>query len=633
MRLRKVLAGTVGALVFGASAGSAWADTITVTKRMDKVDPKPNNGVCEVKKKNNGDRCSLRAAIQTANADPGTDRIKFTKDRAKLTIDGPAASDVETGDLDVISRIVIRGGGVKLNARGIDRAFDITTDGRLTVFSLNVKNGAPEAGESGGAYRNRGILSIADSRIRNSTVVGAGASGGAIENDGGQLVVSESFLAGNSAARAGGAIEVRGLPPAKAQRGSIAGTTTVVNSRIESNSTGDLPGNGGGVHVTGNAPVFIEGSVITENTAVTEGGGLWNGFGTMRVSDSRVTDNVANGGDAEDGGGGLLNNRGELIVEDGSTVRGNDALGTSGSGGGILNLAGYLEVSDSTIRDNEASRAGGGIETTPANGRRGVNGIGPQVSLTNAVLVGNSTGSNPGNGGGLHVTGATTVNVADSVVKDNTAASEGGGLWNASGTMTVASTVVKGNAANGDDATNGGGGLFQNAGGTLIVEDGSSVVQNDALGTSGSGGGILNDQGTLNVTDSAVSGNDAARAGGGIEANIGSSTLNAVLLSKNGTGANPGNGGGFHLTGAGSVDIDDSAVVQNTATNEGGGLWNSSTGTMDVDTTAICNNVAPTGANVFNAGGTFTVNGSAASDGTPCADNAGGSEPPPVVFR
>ena len=46
----------------------------------------------------------------------------------------------------------------------------------------------------------------------------------------------------------------------------------------------------------------------------------------------------------------------------------------------------------------------------------------------------------------------------------NFAAAEGGGLWNSVGTMTVNRTIIDDNEASGDNADQGGGGLFNNGG-------------------------------------------------------------------------------------------------------------------------------------------------------------------------
>ena len=158
----------------------------------------------------------------------------------------------------------------------------------------------------------------------------------------------------------------------------------------------------------------------------------------------------------------------------------------------------------------------------------------------------------------------------------------------------------------------GGGGLFQEAGSTgRLTVTRSQVTGNVADGAAGSGGGILNDQGTLVVERTSITGNTAVRAGGGVEANLGTTTLDRSDLTHNVTGPNPGNGGGLHLTGAGTVRIDRGTVTGNRAANEGGGLWNSEPGTMTVTRTRISGNTAPVGPDVFQdgAGTGFTVDG------------------------
>lgn len=277
------------------------------------------------------------------------------------------------------------------------------------------------------------------------------------------------------------------------------------------------------------------------------------------------------------------------------------ALGTDG-GGGVRN-AGTLDVDGATITRNSAERAGGGIEAQP----------GSTTTVSRSTLSYNTTGNSPGNGGGLHVTGAGTVHVDRSVISGNAAASEGGGLWNSgSGVMTVDRSTVSGNTASGPAADEGGGGLFQDAGatGTLTVTR-AEIIHNVADGAAGSGGGILNDEGTLVVERSTVQSNSAKRAGGGIEANVGRTTLERTDLIGNTTGNHPGNGGGLHLTGAGRITIDRGSVTGNSAAKEGGGLWNSATGSMTVSRTTIRGNTAPVGPDVYQdgAGTGFSIDG------------------------
>lgn len=498
------------------------------------------------------------------------------------------------------------GGGLWNSGAGTMSITDVTVTG-------NTASGADATQGGGGVFAEAGpdgVTTITGGTISDNVADGAAGSGGGVLNDQATVVVEGTTISGNTAVRAGGGVEAN------------IGSTTLTDVTLDANETGDAPGNGGGLHVTGAGEAVVTGSTVTDNTASLEGGGLWNGTGTMTVTDTVVSGNTASGAAADDGGGGLFNNGGTLVVT-GSEVTGNSADGAAGSGGGILTLAGTLTVTDSSVDGNDATRAGGGVEATE----------GSTTTLTGGTLWQNETGAAPGNGGGLHLTGEGTVEIDDMTVADNTASAEGGGLWNsAAGTMTVTGSVVSGNTASGADADQGGGGLF-NDGGSLTVT-GTTVDANTADGAAGSGGGLLTNGGTLVVSSSDVTDNTAVRAGGGIEATVDGSVteVSDVLLAGNSTGDAPGNGGGLHLTGAGTVSVTGSTVAENSATNEGGGLWNSGGGTMTVsDTTLVGNSTDGDGGGLHNDGGALEVVDSTVSGNTAAGlgggVNAGGETP------
>lgn len=562
--------------------------------------------------------------------------VSFVGNRAE----GPAASGgaiLNTGDLSVWfssfegNRATRAGGAIEANGGttrivgstfventtgpepGNGGAFHLTGEGDVTVSGSTFR--ANTAAAEGGALWNSagGTMAIANSSIDGNTASGVEADqgGGGVFNDGGSMTISGSTIFGNVAdgeAGSGGGVlnndgsvdiastDIVGNTSNRAGGGIEAniGTTTLDLVRLEANSSGAAPGNGGGFHITGAGDADISNSTVVSNEAASEGGGLWNGAGTMNVVDTQVSFNTAAGAAADQGGGGVFNAGGTLVIEGGS-IDENSATGEAGSGGGILNDQGTLDVTGTEIADNSSVRAGGGIEANVGT-----------TTLDGVNLFRNATGGSPGNGGGLHITGAGDATVSNSNVSFNSAAAEGGGLWNGTGTMVVTDSFLNANTASGADADQGGGALF-NAGGTLEVS-GSKLFKNIADGASGSGGGILNDQGDLTVEDSNISRNESMRAGGGIEANVGTSTLVDVRLEANTTGAAPGNGGGLHISGAGTVDITDGRVFRNQATKEGGGLWNSDTGTLTVSGTDIRKNSAPTGDDVFTVpGGTTSV--------------------------
>jgi CSLREA domain-containing protein len=547
-----------------------------VDTMADTVDAAIGDGMCADAA---GD-CSLRAAVQEANAQGGTQVIALAAGGwYPLTAMGVDEDLASTGDLDITARIHLQGMGATIEPMG-DRAFDVTSMGALIADHLTI-TGGHVVDASGGAIRSAGMVRLSDSMVTDSVAEGTGASGGGLFNDGGYLEVRCTTITGCSADRAGGAIEAN------------AGITVVASSEMRRNDAGDAPGNGGALHLTGMGTVDVIDGVVADNTASREGGGLWNSStGTLRVDGTEIRDNDALGTAADDGGGGVFNDGGYLSITD-AYIHHNTAIQGSGSGGGLFNLGGTMQVARTRVEDNRSTRAGGGIEASAG-----------YTAIRASRVSANATGASPGNGGGLHLTGVGDVLVVGSIFSDNLASAEGGGLWNsAGGVMHVLDTQVRRNTAQGDGADQGGGGLF-NDGGELVVQ-GGTVRLNHATGASGSGGGILNDRGVLDVSGTVVTANTSMRAGGGIEANVGVTMLTEVTLRHNHTGASPGNGGAFHLTGAGDVQIDACTVEQNSAANEGGALWNSSTGMLTVTDSWVRDNSAPINPDNHNDGGSF----------------------------
>ncbi|TWT94191.1 dockerin type I domain-containing protein [Neorhodopirellula pilleata] len=413
----------------------------------------------------------------------------------------------------------------------------------------------------------------------------------------------------------GDTLTVNPLDAAYAASTIINGGTAANDSvQITAGTIFDTGGNGRGLEVTETEILTLTGATIRNNVA-TIGGGLHlvnSANATVATLDNvTIANNTATGGTAPlDGGGGLYNN-GATVNITGGTISGNTAIVGQGSGGGILSL-GTLTITNSTITNNDANRAGGGIEIA--------DGSGP-TTLTDVMLTLNDALAAPGNGGGLHLTGGGNTQIVRGTVTGNTAASEGGGLWNGTGVMSVNGTNISNNTAGGDAADDGGGGIFNNGGGLTIT--GVTLRDNEADGTSGSGGAIFSVAGDVIITTTTIDSNSANRAGGGIEIIAGNLILTTVNLINNdvdggGTtaiAANPGNGGGLHVSAGATVTIVTSTITGNLAAEEGGGLWNSSTGTMVVDATTIENNVARAaagttdqgGGGVFNNGGNLTI--------------------------
>ncbi len=454
----------------------------------------------------------------------------------------------------VLNNVAASEGGGLWNQAGVT----MTVTSR-TLISGNRAGGATNTEGGGGLFNNGGLLVLSDISVRNNVATGAAGGGGGIASDGGTVSIDHSLIAGNFAAGAsgsGGGILLLGTAQANVVDTEISGNVasragggievnTALSSRnaltlvgvalsdnnagvIDDDATAAAPGNGGGLHITGSANTFISDSLINDNIAANEGGGLWNGSGTLTVENSRLLRNIASGALLDNGGGGIYNEGGIVVVNE-STIMGNLADGAAGSGGGILTVAGRVDLFDTTFSANVANRAGGAIESAG----------GATVNFDGTSLIGNVAGpvgtAMPGNGGGLHVTGNGNTTFLGGVVSGNIAAREGGGLWNDKGTLTVDGTTITRNIARGPAADDGGGGVFNN-GGTLMISN-ATIAANVADGLRGSGGGVFSLGGTTTITDSSITGNVANRAGGGIETTAGSiTTLNNVALDGNNAG-------------------------------------------------------------------------------------------------
>ncbi|WP_020568315.1 T9SS type A sorting domain-containing protein [Neolewinella persica] len=508
-----------------------------------------------------------------------------------------------TGSLSIF------GGTVNGNQAGAEGGGIWNNTGNLVVSGTtvdgNVATGAAANQGGGGLFQNEGggAITVKDNAvISNNKATGTSGSGGGILVDvDGTLTILNATISGNEANRAGGGIE---------DASGGATQLTITNGTISDNVVFNAPGNGGGIHVGGDGNISFRSGTVSGNQAGAEGGGIWIGSGTLTVGQKTIIDgNSAAGNDPDQGGGGLYSNGGgTMFIQNDVVISNNSATGTSGSGGGILNNTGAtLRIDGAIIRNNSANRAGGGVED--------VSGAGSTVLITQSTISDNTVGTAPGNGGGVHVSGDGDVTILYSNVMDNSAGSEGGGLWNNTGTMRVIKTNVEGNIALGDAGDNGGGGLFNNGGTMSLVE--VTVADNDATGASGSGGGLFSTGGAVSVLKSDFTGNSANRAGGAVEQIDGSFSSSSTNYRNNTVGFAPGNGGAFHVTGnTSTVRFAKGEITNNTAGNEGGGLWNQAGTTMTVTGVSIMNNAVTGnaagdgGGGIFNNGGMITVSNS-----------------------
>lgn len=294
---RVALAGVLGAAasittILGTTT-PAGAANFTVNSTSFLADAVPGDGLCATSLGS----CTLRAAIEEANALPGTDAItvpagNYTFDSvltisSTMTIvgDGIYTTLFDGGDGSSVLRVEAGAGSTVASIRHVSIQNGRTTQTGGTTAGLSVAEGA--------------TMYLTDARVRNNA---SSVFGGGIQNWG-TLTLRRVSVTGNTLPTSSGG----GLT---SQGGGIfnAGDMTIAQSFIGDNTAN----RGAGISNTNeDTSLEITNSTITENTAMGAGGGIRNVAGAqVSLNASTITRNTANAGN--DGshprvGGGIYN--------------------------------------------------------------------------------------------------------------------------------------------------------------------------------------------------------------------------------------------------------------------------------------------------------------------------------------
>ena len=160
-----------------------------------------------------------------------------------------------------------------------------------------------------------------------------------------------------------------------------------------------------------------------------------------------------------------------------------------------------------------------------------VSGVDTELTLSGMTL---KRGFVTGHGGGIYNLG--TLTLTNMTLSGNTATgdgiySDGGAVYN-EGSATLTNTILSGNSATGSRSD---GGAIYNASGTLTLAN-STVFGNSVTGGDSDGGGICNDiGGVFGIVNTTVSDNSSRRRGGGIYKCVGTNTLTNSTFLRIGT--------------------------------------------------------------------------------------------------
>ncbi len=189
---------------------------------------------------------------------------------------------------------------------------------------------------------------------------------------------------------------------------------------------------------------------------------------------------------------------------------------------------------------------------------------------------------------------------------------DGGGIRNENLGLPGASLIeLLGVELASNDAGGRGGAVFSN--GDVIISD-STISSNSA----DFGAGVYNEQATLTVSQSAVTGNVADTDGGGIY-NDRTSTVTFVGSNLSGNTAQR-HGGGLYNNDSASASLVDSTLASNSAANDGGAVFNELAADLSIDNSTLAANAAERGGGIFDQDGNVTVTRSALSANTARTD-------------
>jgi hypothetical protein len=487
--------------------------------------------------------CSLRGAIRAANADLSANPFVINLKPAttyNLTLTNATQENAAaTGDLDInttLHTVTIEGGGSSgpnatvIDAAGLntgsvrDRAFQITGSGVTVIFQDLVIRNGKAADEG----TNGASTNPANQNTHRA--------GGGILNNGGSVTLTnvgvqscQALGRGDSNANFPGILDARGGGLASL---GATGSVVVTNSRLSGN-----------VAQGGDGPAGVNNNQASN----AKGGSIYFEGGTLDIEGSRIENSTANGGN----GGGVDQNGDN-----------NGGFGGVAQGGGVWVGGGTATINNSTF---ESTAANGGNSGAGGNGSEpageadggGLYGLGT-ITVTNSTF--HLAAANGGNGGNAF--GSTCLGARNA---GDGGAARGGAIYGDGGSLNIDTDTFANNTAVGGNGGNGG----QVGGGCGMHGSGGLAY----------GGALTNNSATVNIKHATISLDNAQGGNSGV--NQGGASKPPRLVAE-------GAGGGIR-PGFGAVTLENTIIAGNTAANGTGDTTGAPTPGPNVDGTVTSN--------------------------------------------
>ncbi len=364
-------------------------------------------------------------------------------------------------------------------------------DSQLSIIDSVIKgNVAVFAGGAISVTGNTSSLQMTGGEVNNNrtTTQQTNRGGGGVVADGSFAVdLTGVTFDNNVSANSGGALELQG------------GVTATIDQCTFSNN---LSSNGGAIIVLGSqSSAAIDRSTFTANTSRNRGGAISGFVGAVTVARSDFTDNQAHFGGAIS----TINAPGLAIVD--CDFDANQANNNSEATGGAItinhstNTAAQFSVSDSRFTSNQSTSTGGAIFFAGSDGDEDV------LEISNTDFTANSAGAT---GGAIAVNDVTLLQISGGTFDQNTTTvlqtNQGGGaiLGESSGLLSLADVVLRENTS-----ANLGGAIVARTS-TDIDIVGGTISGNSA----GAGGGLYQASGQLSIDRTLFSNNSATSVNG-----------------------------------------------------------------------------------------------------------------------
>jgi hypothetical protein len=481
--IRPIIPGLVLLFLMGPLMG--WVDlsaaVFAVNDNGDDGDAIPGDGNCRTTSGQN--RCTLRAAIEEANAYKGKDIIQI-----------PPMTILLVTMLTITEDLSIVGAGKDntiIDGNHATRGFYFRPrTGTHSLSHLTIRNTRvtretdpiiqPLRNGNGGGILNESDLTLTEVQVVN----GEALQGGGIYNmlaftDADQtLVIPSLTLQSVLIMDNTGTSQVFGDGGGGLFNGSLlsgVGVTLKGNRAVQ----------GGGLYNNSYYSVSLSQFEISNNIAKF-GGGFFNDLGprtgSITLNQGVIRDNTAEccspwTGDST-GGGGIYNNDGAMALNQVSLIN-NASTSSGGYGGGLYNWK-NMTIENSTLQGNKAAY-GAGIYTGNYDGQPST------VVITNSTLSGNmgTSSSSPvvdAIAGGIWNGDGGSLRVYNSTITNNSSRTSGGVESRPNAALTLLrNTILAGNVAL---ASSDCRGVFSTEGGNLIgsvAGCGFAAIANDQV--------------------------------------------------------------------------------------------------------------------------------------------------------